>query len=211
MIISVIIDSENNWFNDHAKQLCDTLGKNHDVKLSYGLKQITKGDIAFYLSMYEVCPPETLKLHNNNIVVHASDLPKGKGWAPMPWQILEGKNDIVLSLFEAVQKVDSGKIYLKDKVVYEGHELHDELRQKLADKIVEMAVKYVDNYEQMIGSEQVGGDTFYKKRTPKDSELDINKSILEQFNLMRIVDNDSYPLFFYKDGKKYILKISKEH
>jgi methionyl-tRNA formyltransferase len=210
MKISIIIDSEKNWFYNHAKKLRDELGKSHDVTLQFGLKEVTKGDIAFYLSCYELCPRNILDLHNNNIVIHASDLPKGKGWAPMPWQILEGKNEIVLSLFEAVQKVDGGRIYLKDKVVYDGTELHDELRFKLAEKIVEMAIYYVDNQEILPGKEQEGEESFYKRRTSVDSELDINKTIAEQFNLMRIVDNDAYPMFFIKDGVKYSLKIYKD-
>ena len=36
-------------------------------------------------------------MNKNNIVVHASDLPKGRGFSPMSWQILEGKNKIKLS------------------------------------------------------------------------------------------------------------------
>ncbi len=210
MKISIIIDSEENWFIKHARKLRDILNNNHEVKLLIGLKEVTEGDIAFYLSCYELCPQNILDLHQHNIVVHASDLPKGKGWAPMPWQILEGKNEIVLSLFEAVQKVDGGKIYLKDKVVYEGRELHDELRFKLAEKIVEMALYYVDNHMDLPGKEQEGEESFYNRRTGADSELDINKSIINQFNLMRIVDNEKYPMFFYKDGAKYILKIYKE-
>ena len=33
--------------------------------------------------------------------------------------------------------------------------------------------------------------------------------IFEQFNHLRIVDNNNYPAFFYKDDKKYILKIEE--
>ena len=60
------------------------------------------------------------------------------------------------------------------------------------------------------GMEQSGEESFYPRRLPKDSELDINKSIDEQFNLFRIVDNDKYPAFFIKNGKKYVLKIYEE-
>ena len=59
----------------------------------------------------------------------------------------------------------------------------------------------------MKGKSQRGEETFYKKRTPKDSELDINKTIKEQFNLLRIVDNEKYPAFFKFKNKIYTLKI----
>ncbi|WP_222704568.1 hypothetical protein [Rubeoparvulum massiliense] len=128
----------------------------------------------------------------------------------MPWQILEGKNEVYLTMFEAVGKVDSGPIYKKDIVFYEGHELLDELREKMAQKIIEMAMWYVENFP-VEGDKQEGEESFYPRRTPMDSELDPNKSIAEQFNLMRISDNERYPLFFIKDGYKYILKIHKEN
>ena len=56
---------------------------------------------------------EILKKFRNNLVVHASDLPNGKGWSPLTWQILDGKKKIHVSLIEADEKVDSGKIYKK--------------------------------------------------------------------------------------------------
>ena len=76
--------------------------------------------------------------------------------------------------------------------------------------MIEMAVNYVEHYDTIIGEEQIGEETFYQKRTPQDSELDITKSLLQQFNLLRTIDNERYPAFFYKDGFKYLLKISKE-
>ena len=56
---------------------------------------------------------------------------------------------------------------------------------------------------------QIGHSTFYKKRTPQNSEINIKNSILSQFNLLRVVDNKNYPAFFKIYGKKYILRISK--
>lgn len=54
---------------------------------------------------------------------------------------------------------------------------------------------------------QRGEPSLYPKRTAKDSELDITKSIESQFDLLRIVSNEEFPAFFYKNGKKFVLKI----
>ena len=40
-----------------------------------------------------------------------------------------------------------------------------------------MILRYLDNYEDISGKVQKGKESFYTKRTIKDSELDINKSI----------------------------------
>ncbi len=71
-----------------------------------------------------------------------------------------------------------------------------------------MCKEFINNYEKYkIPTPQNKEESFYPKRTPKDSELDINKTIKEQFNLLRIVNNDEYPAYFEIDGHRYILKI----
>ena len=49
----------------------------------------------------------------------------------------------------------------------------------------------------------------YPKRNPDDSELDPQKTIAEQFNLIRIADENRYPCFFYFKGQRYKLSIRK--
>jgi methionyl-tRNA formyltransferase len=65
-------------------------------------------------------------------------------------------------------------------------------------------------YPNIKGEKQQGDASFTKKRKPEDSEFNINKTIKEQFNLFRIVDNKNYPAFFIYKGSKYILSIKKE-
>ena len=42
------------------------------------------------------------------------------------------------------------------------------------------------------------------------SELNINKTLKSQFNLLRICSNDFYPAFFKHKNNKYIIKIFKD-
>lgn len=209
MNISVVVDAPDSWFVEHAKKLCKCLQRDGHNSVFITSLDEGRGDIAFLLSCRRIYSIDKLKLHKSNVVIHESDLPRGKGWSPVAWEVVKGNNVITLSLFEAVEKVDSGKIYMKDKIILNGDELLPEIREKVAAKTIEMALRYVRQYP-MKGNEQVGEETFYRRRTPEDSELDINQSIAQQFNLMRIADNDKYPLFFRINNKKYILKIFKE-
>ena len=106
--------------------------------------------------------------------------------------------------------MDDGDIYILDYIKLEGHELNDEIKHQQGLKTLEMIREYLDNFENRIGKPQQGDETFYPKRLPKASELDLNKSLNKQFNLLRVVDNERYPAYFIKDGVKYILKIYKE-
>ena len=205
-----ILTDKSSWMNKYNSILFDELTLlEHSVSLISSKNELQQGDTAFFLSCFEIIPQEFLNLNNHNIVVHASDLPKGKGWSPASWQILEGKNEIPLTLFEAVKEMDAGDWYIKDTLKLDGTELIDEWQGKLSKKIVEMCIDFVNNYENAEPHKQAGEKSMYPRRTPKDSELDINKTIKEQFNLLRIVDNENYPAFFKINGKKYKIKINE--
>lgn len=193
----------------YTHKLVTILEEKHSIKSIHDEKQIEKGDILFILSYYKLVSEEVLKKNTHNIVIHASNLPSGKGWSPATWQILEGKNKIPLTLFEAIKDVDSGPVYFQDILELDGGELAKEWQNKLGKKIGEMVLKFIKLYPNMKGKKQKGKDSFYPKRTPEDSELDINKTIKEQFNLLRVVDNEKYPAFFIYKGKRYALKIYK--
>jgi len=203
-----ILTSPNQWFVPYAEILTNRI---NDSKLFFSHKEIDESySIVFILSYHKIIEKKYLDLHNHNIVIHESSLPLGKGWAPMFWQILEEKNSIVFTMFEAGLGVDDGDIYMKRDLQFTGYELNSKLREKQANHAIEMCLEFLDCYEKYnIPIKQKGNETFYKKRTSKDSELDIEKSISEQFNLLRIVDNENYPAFFYKNNKKYILKIEE--
>ena len=206
-----ILTSESSWFIPYASQLKQELSNNYTVELFHNHSVIDSSyEIVFILSYFNIIEDKFLDKHEHNLVVHESDLPEGKGWAPLFWQILEGKNTIPVTLFEASEEVDSGQIYLKDQVELEGHELNNAIRKKQAQKTLDLCNKFIRDYNDIAPTEQRGKETFYPRRTPEDSELDVNKTIKEQFNLLRIVNNKEFPAFFKMEGKKYILKIYKE-
>jgi methionyl-tRNA formyltransferase len=151
-----------------------------------------------------------LKQNTLNLVVHESNLPQGKGFAPVQWQILEGATRIPICLLEATHPVDSGDIVYRSHFELSGLELYEEIRQKQAQATLNIIKEFLNVYPHYIRQKQEGAETFYPKRGVKDGELDIHRSIYEQFNLLRIGNNEQWPSFFFYKGKKYILKIYSE-
>jgi len=203
-----ILTTSNQWFVEYAKKLNNIL-TNSDLYHSH--EEIYKTyEILFILSYHKIIEDKHLNKNKHNIVIHASSLPQGKGWAPLFWQILEGKNNITFSMFEASSGIDDGHIYMKSTLKLTGNELNQKLREKQANFIMQMCLEFINKYDiYRIPKKQNGEESFYPKRTKKDSELDIGKTLDEQFNLLRIVDNENYPAFFYKNNIKYILKIQE--
>jgi methionyl-tRNA formyltransferase len=204
-----ILTTKRSWFTPFAKNFVkDMIKQNMCARLFYDHNMISdEYDIVFMISYFKVVPRTFLIRHKYVLVVHESGLPKGRGWAPLFWQILKGRNRIPIVLFHATKGIDEGDIYLKDYITLHRHELHDEIRKKQAEKSVDLCFRFFS--ENIKSKKQVGKPSFYRRRTPLDSELDVNKTLKQNFNLLRIVDNDRFPAFFHHRGKKYIIKVYK--
>jgi methionyl-tRNA formyltransferase len=209
MLIQILCDNPRSWIIPHANELAEILRKRgHDTRLLSKENEVIEGDILVLLSCEKIF--KQLHLNEHNLVVHESALPNGKGWSPLTWQVLEGKNKIPVTLIEATEKVDAGLIYNQIIINLDGTELIDELRAKQAEATIDLITKFVDKFPKNEGIPQQGKETFYARRKPEHSKLDINKSIAEQFNLLRVCDNDRYPAWFEMNGTKYIMRIFKE-
>lgn len=207
-----ILSDRTSWLNEYIQELMlDWLAAGHRVQWVHDKKELRPGDFCFYLSCGQIVPANILSQYRHNLVVHESDLPRGKGWSPLTWQILEGKNRIPATLFEAAKKVDSGVIYAQDWMEFEGYELIDELREAQAKVTIGLCKRFVDGYPQICeeAREQAGEGSFYSRRREMDSALDPSQSLEAQFNLLRVVDNQRYPAFFYLNGQRYSLRIDR--
>jgi methionyl-tRNA formyltransferase len=205
------VDNPRSWILSFVQTLIQELKeRRHVVHFYQQHNDVGSGDILFILSCDCIVSTTVLQKHSHNIVIHPSDLPHGRGFSPLTWQIIEGKSDIPITLFEAVEKVDAGPIYFKDIMRFEGHELNDELKAAQGKKTIELALRFVDAYPHVTSQEQTGQGSWYARRRRKDSEIDVNKTLAEQFNLLRVVDNERYPAFFVRNGSTYVIKIFKE-
>ncbi|MFC1624232.1 formyltransferase family protein [Candidatus Omnitrophota bacterium] len=204
-----VLTAKKSWFISYGRKFVKILrSKGYRARLFLDHNDLGEGfQVVFMLSYFNIVQKDFLKKHKHNLIVHESDLPKGKGWVPLFWQILEGKNKIPVVLFEATEKVDSGVVYIKDYILLKGHELHDEIRRLQAEKTIEICLRFLEGYENLKLVKHNGKATYYRKRLPENSKLDINKSIKEQFNLLRSVNNNEFPGFFYYKGHKYRIEI----
>lgn len=207
-----IITTAKSWLMDGINVLQQDLEAfGHLVAVATKPEELGEGDILLILSYWDLLSDAALSKHVHNLVLHESALPEGKGWSPLTWQVLEGKSEIPITLFEAVKKVDAGDIYLQAQVRLKGHELIDEIRSLQAQATFDLCQEFVEQYPQIVATKQAqsGEETFYPRRDPKDSCLDPEQSISDQFNLLRVVDNESYPAYFEHNNHRYVVKIEK--
>ncbi len=209
--VTVCVDTPG-WFDPFAEQLVEKAAAGGDIaRFVRKADEVQSGGVAFYLSCLKITPSEVLARNPHNIVVHASALPQGRGFSPVVWQVLDGKAEIPISMIFAAEQVDSGDIIMVDALRLQGHELNDEIRDGLGTRIVDMCLAYLAQPAPPGGRPQQGEPSWYPRRRAADSRLDPDRSIAEQFDLLRVVDNDRYPAFFDHRGHRYVLRIEREH
>lgn len=186
--------------------------KGHQVTLHFDRKELKGGDILFLVSCAQIIGESERKMFGSALVLHASDLPKGRGWSPHIWAIAGGADTITVSLIEAGDPVDSGAIWLQCHFELEGHELLPEINEKLFKAELELMTKAVEEHHNILPRQQTGDpEEYMPKRNLTHSRLDPEQSIARQFNLLRVVDNERYPAYFDYRGHRYIVKIEKQN
>ena len=208
--ITFLFDKNNAWFEKYFNIKDFRKKKKYRFKINKKYKNIKNQDIVFIINYTKILPENFLKKNRLNLVVHASDLPKDRGFAPVTYQILKNKKKIHVCLIEAKKRVDSGDIFIKKNFTLNGSEIYEEIREKTAINMIRLIKIFLNKYPRLNKKKQVGKATYNRKRNPKDSMINIQKSIKSQFNLMRVCDNENFPLFFYHKNNRYILKIFKD-
>lgn len=211
MIISVLCTDPNHpVINRLQAWTSDVSSKGHSATLVFDKAELRGGDILFLVSCSQIIRDAEREKYKATLVLHASDLPKGRGWSPYIWSILDGASQITVSLLEASEPIDSGAVWFKTNFTLEGHELLPEINEKLFAAELLLMTQAVEQFETIKPIQQVGDPGPYMAlRSPADSRLDPNKTIAEQFDLLRVVDSQRYPAFFDYRGKRYLIRIEK--
>lgn len=184
--------------------------RGHRVSLCHDRKELAGGDVLFLVSCSQVIAAAERATFRAVLVLHASDLPTGRGWSPYIWSVVNGATRITVCLFEAADSVDTGPIWLKTEFTLEGHELLPEINEQLFAVELELMTRAVDGFDRITPTPQRGDPGPYMpKRTRADCRLDPHKTIAEQFDLLRVVDNERYPAFIDFRGTRYVIRIEK--
>lgn len=196
------------WFSSVAEELLREVSqRGYESRQFENHEKLEKGDILYILSYLKIIPQKYLSLHDMNIVIHGSDLPKGRGFSPLSWQISEDSREIVFTLFEAGDEVDSGDYYMKREMKLDGTELFHEWRSKCAAFVSDMALEFLDHKDSYPPSLQSGEATLYPKRGEADDEVLPEHSLEMIFDKLRACDPDRYPVWFRFRGRKYSLRM----
>ncbi|MCB9260444.1 MAG: methionyl-tRNA formyltransferase [Ignavibacteriales bacterium] len=135
--------------------------------------------------------------------LHGSLLPKYRGAAPIQWSIINGEAETGLTTFFLEEKVDTGNIILKEKVVINDSDnfgtLHDKMSLVGAD-LVKKTVELIENETVQLTKQDNSLATPAPKITKEICEINWQKSAFEIHNLIRGLS--PFPGAFFKFNDK---------
>lgn len=147
----------------------------------------------------------------NIILFHSSDLPDGKGWAPIYYAIKNRKKNYVISCIFAENKVDSGNIIVQAKFQIKDNHTAEFIR-KLDSEISIILIKKIlirFNKKQILGKKQIGKISYNSRRNLEDNKIDVNTKFSSNIDHLRACEK-KHPAFFYKNKTKYLVFVEPE-
>ncbi len=183
----------------------------HEISLVRSKRELTGGHILFLISCSEIIDSSVRAAYDVSLVLHAGALPQGRGWSPHIWLIIGGAEQIVLSLLEAEDAVDSGRLWHQITFPVPKHALWNEINEQLFSAELALLDYAVEQYGKVTPIPQRTDiePTYYSKRSPIDSRIDPLASIASQFDKIRVCDPVRFPAYFELHGCTYKFTLEK--
>ena len=211
MKISIICSDPSHPVNTYLSVWVQSHIQDHDIEIVRKKSELTGADILFLVSCGEIISAKDREHYRVCLLLHAGDLPLGRGWSPHIWELAAGASYITLSLLEAEDKVDSGRILQKVQIPVPPTALWDEINHLLFTAELQLMEFALASYGHIQPQEQPNDvePTYYRRRTPEDSRIDPQQSLADQFDLIRVCDPHRFPAFFEYRGQLFALKLEK--
>lgn len=122
-----------------------------------------------------------------------TDLPYGRGGSPLQNLIVRGNEKTKVSAIKVVESMDAGAVYLKEELALYG--TADEIFMRASKILFEkMIPKMLEG--NIVPEEQCGEVTVFKRRKPKESNIDELDSMQAIYDYIRMLDGEGYPKAF---------------
>lgn len=185
----IFIITKRIWDNNNYKKL----GTNFVIENKINLKKINqqKPRIIFFIHWSKIIKKNLFK-NFLCIQFHSSNLPNGKGGSPIQNQIQRKIKKTKITAFKITDKIDSGPICMKSNLKLDDNAF--EIYKRMEKVSINM-IKKIVKMKKISFKKQIGKAIFFKRRTPKESNLKLNNfsSINEFYDFIRMLDAPKYP------------------
>jgi methionyl-tRNA formyltransferase len=137
--------------------------------------------------------------------IHTGLLPEGRGWHPLNWALIWGKDKTGITIHKIEDGMDAGDILHQVEIPISTNTNIRSLRRDVEQEFGSVIRQFFWNINQCLANARQQNPahvTYAPRRFPSDGRLNTEATPLEQYNFIRAHDFDTYPAFFYQDGVK---------
>jgi methionyl-tRNA formyltransferase len=164
----------------------------------------------FVVVAFRILPKEVFEIPKfGSFNLHGSYLPKYRGSAPIQWALINGETETGLTTFKLAEKVDTGNIYLQQKLDIFPEDNFETLHDRMSELGAKMVLETVNLIESGIYELKQQDDSLASpapKITKEICQIDWNKSAQEIHNLVRGLS--PHPAAYFINNDK-LIKIYK--
>lgn len=169
-------------------------------------------DIGILLGHDRIVSIESLQKPRLSFVLfHSSDLPMGRGWAPIYHTMVNGL-PLVQSMLVASEGADEGPLLAKARYPLVGVELEQEVREMddiMTLMLIEQVLPSYLRGELKPLPQNAENATWWSRRRPSDSEISTNLSLQQMLDHLRALPASALPFFEWK-GRRFSLRLESE-
>jgi len=164
----------------------------------------------FVVVAFRILPKEVFEIPKfGSFNLHGSYLPKYRGAAPIQWALINGDEETGLTTFKLAEKVDTGNIYVQEKVKINPDDNFETLHDRMSLIGAELVLKTVTmiesgNFELRAQDDSIASPA--PKITKETCLIDWNKPALQIHNLIRGLS--PHPVAYFLHNNK-VIKIYK--
>jgi methionyl-tRNA formyltransferase len=157
----------------------------------------------FVVVAFRILPPDVYNIpKSGSFNLHASLLPKFRGAAPIQWAIIKGEKETGVTTFKIEEKVDTGNVYLQEKINIDAEDdfgtLHDKLSLLGADLVLR-TIDLIEEGDYELKQQDGQSATPAPKITKETGFINWNSDAVDIHNLIRGLSPYPAAYFFLKN------------
>lgn len=177
------------------------------------IKEISP-DVLITMGWRKIISDNVFERVNLSINIHPALLPEYKGYHPLPYLLKNNETEHGLTAHLISEEVDAGDIVAQCRFRINKfstiNSLIDVSRKEMPNFFIK--ILHAIEKDELVFTKQDNSKTkiIAKRRTPLDSELDVNKPLIQLFDDIRACDQERFPPFFFVDGERVFVKLWRE-
>ena len=155
---------------------------------------------------------DVLERHKIALNVHPTLLPKFAGPTSGAYVILEGEESTGSTVHLMTPEADGGAILAQSNVAVDTFDTLRSMQRRVYEAEAQLVCETLETLSAggILAQQPETPPDFRSARTPEASEIDPTKPLLELYDEIRASDPDSFPAYFFLEGKKVCIRLWRE-